>query len=182
MRQESEFNPAAISVVKAIGLMQVMPPTGRELGRRVGLGVVRPNSLKIPDINLNIGTYYLQHQLAARNGSVEDTLAGYNAGPSRVPVWRTWWDFREPSEFVETIPFTQTREYVQIVMRNAEMYRRIYANEPYTAEPEPPETPATITSAPPARKTAKAPVKAAARKSTRSTSKKGKPSATRTSN
>ncbi|MBN9664108.1 MAG: transglycosylase SLT domain-containing protein [Acidobacteria bacterium] len=182
IRQESEFNPGAISVAKAVGLMQVMPGTGRELGRRVGLKAVRPSSLKIPDINLNIGTYYLQRQLAARNGSVEDTLAGYNAGPSRVPVWRSWWDFRESSEFVETIPFTQTREYVQIVMRNAEMYRRIYANEPYTAEPEPPPPPATITAAPPAKKISKTPVKATPRKSTRATSKKGKPSATRTSN
>ncbi|WP_228486629.1 lytic transglycosylase domain-containing protein [Paludibaculum fermentans] len=182
IRQESEFNPAAISVAKAVGLMQVMPGTGRELGRRVGLKAVMPSSLKVPDINLNIGTYYLQHQLAARNGSVEDTLAGYNAGPSRVPVWRSWWDFRESSEFVETIPFTQTREYVQIVMRNAEMYRRIYANEPYSIEPEPPPPPATITAAPPARKTAKAPVKATTRKSKHSNSKKGKPSATRTNN
>ncbi|MGJ5817671.1 transglycosylase SLT domain-containing protein [Paludibaculum fermentans] len=182
IRQESEFNPSALSVVKAVGLMQVMPATGRELGRRVGLKAVRPSSLKVPDININIGTYYLQRQLAARNGNVEDTLAGYNAGPSRVPVWRSWWDFRESSEFVETIPFTQTREYVQIVMRNAEMYRRIYANEPYTVEPEPPAMPATITAAPPARKAVAAPVKASTRKSTHSKSKKGKQSATRTSN
>lgn len=177
IRQESEFNPAAISVVKAIGLMQVMPGTGRELGRRIGLRAVRPSSLKIPDVNLNIGTYYLQRQLAARDGNVEDTLAGYNAGPSRVPKWRSWWDFREDSEFVETIPFTQTREYVQIVLRNAEMYRRIYSGEPYAVEPEPVAKPAVVTKAVPARKSVrkKAPVRT-------STKKRGHPVAKKTAN
>lgn len=191
IRQESEFNPVAMSVAKAIGLMQVMPGTGRELGRRVGLRAVRPSSLKVPDINLNIGTYYLQRQLAARNGNVEDTLAGYNAGPSRVPTWRSWWDFRENAEFVETIPFTQTREYVQIVLRNAEMYRRIYSGEPYTVEPEPapaPE-PAVVTRAKPApKKVKKAPVRTSTKKrahpvSQKSTKKKvstSKPRAKRT--
>ncbi|WP_321478064.1 transglycosylase SLT domain-containing protein [uncultured Paludibaculum sp.] len=180
IRQESEFNPGATSVVNAIGLMQVMPGTGRELGRRLGLRAVRPTSLKNPEINLNIGTYYLQHQLEARNGSVEDTLAGYNAGPSRVPMWRSWWDFRESSEFVETIPFTQTREYVQIVLRNAEMYRRIYANEPVTAEPEPPVQPVVVTRAkPPAKSVKKTPVRASTKKLTHPTSKKSKTSAKR---
>jgi soluble lytic murein transglycosylase len=59
-------------------------------------------------------------------GSVEKTLAAYNAGPARVVNWKTWGNFREPAEFVESIPFTETREYVQAVLRNAEMYRRLY--------------------------------------------------------
>jgi soluble lytic murein transglycosylase len=138
IRQESEFNHQVVSYANAIGLMQILPGTGRELGRRVGIRGVTSATLKKPDINLRLGTYYLRKQLDARNGSVEDTLAGYNAGPSRVPVWHGWADFREPSEFVETVPFAQTRDYIQIILRNAELYRWIYQNEPAPAEePEP---------------------------------------------
>ncbi len=136
IRQESLFNPDAVSVSNAIGLMQVMPGTGRELGRKVGLKGVRPATLKRPDVNLKLGTYYLRRQLDARNGSVEETLAGYNAGPTRIPVWKTWAEYREPSEFVETIPFTQTRDYVQIILRNADFYRWLYAGTVAPAEPE----------------------------------------------
>ncbi len=98
--------------------------------------------MKNPETSIQLGTYYLSQQLAARNGSVEDTLAGYNAGPSRVPKWRGWEDYREPSEFVETIPFQQTRDYVQIIQRNADIYRWLYANEPVAVEPEPQVAPA----------------------------------------
>jgi len=97
---------------------------------------VRPVTLKRPDVNLKLGTYYLRRQLDARNGSVEETLAGYNAGPTRIPVWKTWAEYREPSEFVETIPFTQTRDYVQIILRNADFYRWLYAGTVAPAEPE----------------------------------------------
>ena len=64
--------------------------------------------------------------LDAQGGSLEQTLAGYNAGPSRVSDWLSWATYREPAEFVENIPFTETRDYVQAVMRNADMYRRLY--------------------------------------------------------
>lgn len=137
IRQESLFDKDVVSYAKAIGLMQVMPGTGRELGRRVGLKNVRPASLKDADTNLRIGTYYLRRQLDSRDGNVEETLAGYNAGPSRIPLWRGWAEYREPSEFVETIPFAQTRDYVQIITRNADIYRWLYANEPVTPEVAP---------------------------------------------
>jgi soluble lytic murein transglycosylase len=137
IRQESEFDPLAVSPAKAIGLMQVMPATGRALSRKLGIRPFSLARLKNPETSIQLGTYYLSQQLAARNGSVEDTLAGYNAGPSRVPKWRGWEDYREPSEFVETIPFQQTRDYVQIIQRNADIYRWLYANEPVAGEPEP---------------------------------------------
>jgi soluble lytic murein transglycosylase len=137
IRQESLFDKDVVSYAKAIGLMQVMPGTGRELGRRMGLRNVRPASLKNADTNLNIGTYYLRRQLDAREGSVEETLAGYNAGPTRIPMWRGWAEYHEPSEFVENIPFAQTRDYVQIIARNADIYRWLYANEPVAPEAAP---------------------------------------------
>jgi soluble lytic murein transglycosylase len=62
-------------------------------------------------------------------GRLEPALAAYNAGKSRADAWSSWGSFREPAEFIETIPFTETRNYVQIVLRNAELYRRLYAAE-----------------------------------------------------
>jgi soluble lytic murein transglycosylase len=64
--------------------------------------------------------------LDAQGGKVEQMLAAYNAGPQRVVEWMAWANYREPAEFVESIPFTETRDYVQAVLRNAEMYRRLY--------------------------------------------------------
>ena len=61
------------------------------------------------------------------DGRWEAALAAYNAGLSRAKDWSTWGEFREPAEFVETVPFTQTREYIQIVLRNADIYRQLYA-------------------------------------------------------
>jgi soluble lytic murein transglycosylase len=133
IRQESLFDPRVVSSAGAIGLTQVMPSTGRSLARRAGVRGYRVSLLKTPDANLKIGSYYLRQQLNQRNGSVEETLAGYNAGPGRVTRWKTWAEYKEPAEFIETIPFTQTRDYVQIIIRNAEMYRRLYSGEPLPA-------------------------------------------------
>ncbi len=127
IRQESEFNPNVISPAKAYGLTQVMPATGRELSRRLNIRPFRANMLFRPDVNLEIGTYYLKIMLDSLNGDWEQALASYNAGKSRVLNWRNWSTYREPAEFVESIPFTETRNYVQSVLRNADVYRRLYA-------------------------------------------------------
>jgi soluble lytic murein transglycosylase len=63
-------------------------------------------------------------------GSEEAALASYNAGKSRVNNWLTWSNYREPAEFVESIPFLQTRDYVQVVLHNADIYRRLYRAAP----------------------------------------------------
>jgi soluble lytic murein transglycosylase len=126
VRQESEFNPQALSPAKAYGLTQVRPATGRLVARKAGIQRFTANTLYQPAANLKIGTAIFRSMLDHEGGSVEQTLAAYNAGPNRVVQWRTWANFREPAEFVESIPFTETREYVQAVLRNAEMYRRLY--------------------------------------------------------
>lgn len=129
IRQESEFNPRAVSSAKAYGLTQVLPSTGRMLSRPLGVRNFTASSLFDPDLNLRMGTRYLKTLLDKNEGSWERTLAGYNAGHSRVVEWNTWAEYREPSEFIETIPFTETRNYVQIVIRNAAIYKRLYSNE-----------------------------------------------------
>jgi soluble lytic murein transglycosylase len=126
IRQESEFNPNAISRAKAYGLTQVLPSTGRQISRRVGITRFSPAMLFEPDVNLKLGTYYLKSLLDQQNGKWEQTLASYNAGKSRADAWSTWATYREPAEYIETIPFTETRNYIQIVLRNAHVYRRLY--------------------------------------------------------
>ena len=126
IRQESEFNPQAVSRARAYGLTQVLPSTGRELSRQLGVRPFTSSLLFKPDINLKLGTYYLRQLLDQLGGDWEATLAAYNAGKTRVLNWRTWRRFEEPAEFIESIPFSETRNYVQMVLRNADIYRRLY--------------------------------------------------------
>lgn len=126
IRQESEFNPAARSGANAYGLMQVRPGTGRDAARKAGVARFTTRSLTQPEVNVKLGTHILRGMLDNHGGRIEETLAAYNAGPARAVEWRAWANFREPAEFIETIPFTETRDYVQAVLRNAEMYRRLY--------------------------------------------------------
>lgn len=157
IRQESEFDKDAVSPSGAIGLMQVMPDTGRELGRRLRMRPVTRRALHDPNVNLAIGAFYLARQIQARGGSVEEALAAYNAGPTRIPLWKEWGEYREPAEFVETIPFVQTRDYVQIILRNLDFYRWLYAAEGRPASPSVAKTDA-------GRPAAKAPARSSAPK------------------
>ncbi len=124
IRQESVFQPDAVSYAGAVGLMQVLPKTGKLLARRLKVRYTRAK-LFDPEYNLQLGTLYLA-DLAKLLGSPEAVLAAYNAGEDRVGAWKAERNYEEPAEFVESIPITQTREYVQICMRNAEVYRMLY--------------------------------------------------------
>jgi soluble lytic murein transglycosylase len=107
-------------------LTQILPSTGRDLSRRVGIRGFHPAMLFDPAVNLRLGTYYLKILLKSFEGRWEDVLAAYNGGGTRVRKWRGFGEFREQAEFIETIPFDETREYVQSVLRNAAVYRRLY--------------------------------------------------------
>lgn len=151
IRQESEFNPNARSHANAYGLMQLMPATGRMLGKQQGILVTRPAMLFSPALNIELGTRYLRAQLDTWSGDWYRTLAAYNAGPSRVRQWTSGANFREPLEFVENIPFDETREYVQAVLRNADMYKELYSGKapppdivPAAAPAKKPATPVTV--------------------------------------
>jgi peptidoglycan lytic transglycosylase len=99
IRQESEFDTRAVSRAKAYGLTQVLPSTGRSLARTLGISGFRTSSLYKPDINVNMGTYYLRKMIDDLEGSSVAALAAYNAGRSRAKRWLTWGEFHEPSEF-----------------------------------------------------------------------------------
>jgi soluble lytic murein transglycosylase len=134
IRQESAFESNAMSRVGAVGLMQVMPKTATKLARQLKVRYVR-SLLTDPGYNLQLGSRYLANLIQAY-GNPEAALAAYNAGEDRVAQWTAGQNYLETAEFVESIPFTETREYVQIVMRNAEVYRQVYGAAP-TVEQNP---------------------------------------------
>jgi soluble lytic murein transglycosylase len=126
IRQESEFNPAALSRANAFGLMQLLPKVGKGLAKEVKIKNFSTDVLFTPNVNLELGTRYFRHMVDHYNGQIEYALAAYNAGEERVDDWRKSGDFKDVEEFVESIPFTETREYVQAIMRNAVMYKLLY--------------------------------------------------------
>ncbi len=130
IRQESMFDSAAVSGAGAVGLMQVMPETGRSLARSEGIPGFRPEQLKRPDLNLRLGVHHLAGLLRAPGARLTDVLAGYNAGSGRVARWRAFPEFRDEELFAERIPYAETREYVQVVQRNARLYAWLYGAEP----------------------------------------------------
>jgi soluble lytic murein transglycosylase len=137
IRQESEFNPKAVSVANARGLTQIEPATGRELSRRLKVTPYSTPRLFQPAVSLQLGSYYLKSMADHLNGHWEAALAAYNAGLSRAHAWLSWGEFREPAEFIETVPFTQTRGYIQTVLRNADVYRRLYGQPAARASTRP---------------------------------------------
>ena len=126
IRQESEFNPNAISPANARGLMQILPSVGSHLAREEKLPRFSTDQLLTPATNLRLGTRYFKELLDKYDGQVEYALAAYNAGEDRVEEWRNSGHYRDMAEFVESIPFTETREYVQAILRNTRVYRRLY--------------------------------------------------------
>jgi len=136
IRQESEFDAEAISRSNARGLTQVMPTTGLDLSRRIGLKGYHTGQLFSPEVNLKLGTFYMRW-LLDRTERPEFMLASYNAGKTRVDNWKEVYQYREVAEFVESIPLGETRNYVQIVLRNADFYRRLSSARPDTFTPTP---------------------------------------------
>jgi len=125
IRQESEFSPSVVSYANAWGLMQLLPATGKMLAREEGLTHFETYQLLDPETNIRLGTRNLRQLLDKFGGVEEYVLAAYNAGDGRVVDWKASGSYRGIDEFVESIPFTQTREYVQAIRRNEEMYRAI---------------------------------------------------------
>ena len=126
IRQESEFNAAALSRANAVGLMQLLPKTGKSVAKQVKLRGYSAPQLFTPAVNLELGTRYFKDMVDKYNGQFEYALAAYNAGTDRVGDWLGQGHYRDPQEFVESIPFTETREYVQAILRNASVYRQLY--------------------------------------------------------
>jgi soluble lytic murein transglycosylase len=126
IRQESEFNPVAVSRANAVGLMQLLPKTGKLVAKEAKLKRYNASQLYTPAVNMQLGTRYFRGMVDKFGGSFEYALAAYNAGSDRVNEWLAQGKYRDPQEFVESIPFTETREYVQAILRNASVYKQLY--------------------------------------------------------
>jgi soluble lytic murein transglycosylase len=124
IRQESTFQADAVSHKNAIGLMQVLPKTGKLLAKQLKVRYTK-DKLFEPDYNIEIGMVYIA-ALVRLTGAPEYAAAAYNAGEDRIAAWKAERNYDEIPEVVESIPFTETREYVQIVLRNTQVYRMIY--------------------------------------------------------
>ncbi|MBN2439357.1 MAG: lytic transglycosylase domain-containing protein [Deltaproteobacteria bacterium] len=131
VRQESRFIADARSSAGAEGLMQLMPSTARLAAKKIGMKNFHPSHLGRPEVNAALGAFYLRQMLDGFGGNAALAVAAYNAGPIRANRWRD----AKPLEgaiYVETIPFSETRQFVKKVMANAVYYDALTGGEQYT--------------------------------------------------
>jgi soluble lytic murein transglycosylase len=128
MRQESRFEPKIKSVAGATGLMQVMPDTGKWIASKIKVDN-KTLDLENPNDNIMLGTWYLNYTHERYNNNSMLAIASYNAGPGNVSRWLQTLPNQDPDEFVEAIPFNETRNYVRQVFGNYWNYLRLYNPE-----------------------------------------------------
>ncbi|MBT9169821.1 MAG: Soluble lytic murein transglycosylase [Actinobacteria bacterium] len=128
IREESHFNPRAVSVAGARGLMQIMPSTGESIAANIGEHYSL-ESLQDPEKSIRMGSWYLKELLDKFDGNVVLALAGYNGGPGAAARWRDRFSGLEEDEFVESIPYRETRGYVKKVLRSYAVYQSIYGEK-----------------------------------------------------
>lgn len=126
MRQESAFNKRVESSARAVGLMQLLPTTATRVARSMGSKLPDRNDLKKPDVNIHLGVKYLHGLLEDYQDNIIFALASYNAGPGKVNEWIRVRSNFKPLEFMESIPFKETRNYVKKVLRNYVIYITLY--------------------------------------------------------
>ena len=128
IRQESAFSAGIASSSGALGLMQLMPTTAREVAGDLGL-TYSPEILTDPETNLRLGITYLASMVRRFEGKAEDVLSAYNAGPARMRRWQQESTYQDRDVFVEHIPFQETRNYVKVVQQYARIYSALYGCE-----------------------------------------------------
>jgi soluble lytic murein transglycosylase len=129
IRQESAFEADIRSGAGAVGLMQVMPPTGRELARAHGPEDFKEESLTTPEVNLHLGAAFFVEMNRRYEGDLPLVLSAYNAGPTRATRWRRYPEVADAERFTERIPFEETRGYVKNVRRNLGVYQALYGQD-----------------------------------------------------
>jgi soluble lytic murein transglycosylase len=161
--QESTFDARIRSSANAIGLMQIIPSTGRRYARLMKIGNFSNASLTRPEINVNIGTRYFS-DLMKRFGGAHYALASYNAGENRIVRWIAERPGMPADEWVDDIPFPETRNYVKKVLGTAEDYRKLYGPGGLVAPSGPPGSKATVPASTVKPAAAKPPAKAPVKK------------------
>ncbi len=117
IKKESAFEPEIVSYADAYGLMQIIPPTARQIARQLNMQLEDMRQLFEPETNIRMGTYYLQQLLHRYQGNMYHALGAYNAGPHRVDRWLQTFPTSDDDLFMENIEFEQTRTYVRVTMR-----------------------------------------------------------------
>ena len=123
--QESTFDAGVRSTANAWGLMQIVPATGRQLARSLGIRRFTTSMLTNPETNIRMGTLYFS-RLVQQFGGTHYALASYNAGENRVVRWRAERPGLDEDEFIDDIPFPETQNYVKRILGTAEDYRQLY--------------------------------------------------------
>jgi len=126
IRQESLFDPKALSSASAFGLMQLLLSTAVRAATQLGLPPPQPENLYEPELNLLLGTHYLKELLQRYSNNSVKAIAAYNAGEDAVARWEKQIAAEDEEEFIERIPYTETRLYVKLVLRNHRVYRKTY--------------------------------------------------------
>lgn len=136
VKQESGFNTKAISKAGAIGYMQIMPNTAREIAKKLKISYSKRKLAQDPEYNIKLGSYYINYLMKKFDGSYVLSVASYNAGPSNVKKWmvrngdpRHFSDINNVINWVELIPFPETRNYVQRIIENAVIYMHLLEKE-----------------------------------------------------
>lgn len=130
IRQESLFDPRARSSAAALGLMQLLPSTATRVAKQLGLPSPSPEGLFDPELNLTLGSQYLTDLLRRYANNWFKAIAAYNAGEAAVDRWEKEIITEDIEEFVERIPYLETRQYVKLVMRNHRIYKSLYHQNP----------------------------------------------------
>ena len=128
MREESHFDPKALSSSKAMGLMQLMPATAKFVARKQKIKLSEIAEIFNPELNIRLGTLYLGSLADRFKSELIYTAGSYNAGPSNMLKWIKRWKGKSNDAFVEQIPFSETRKYVKRVYRSYKLYKQIYSS------------------------------------------------------
>lgn len=128
MREESHFDPQALSSSKAMGLMQLMPATAKAVARKKKIKLNEKAEIFNPELNARLGTLYLGSLADRFKSELIYTAGSYNAGPHNMLKWINRWRGKSLDAFVEQIPFTETRNYVKRVYRSYKLYKHIYSS------------------------------------------------------
>ncbi len=126
MREESRFRPQVVSPAQAMGLMQIIPPTGQEIANDLGRQGFVPEQLYQPVTNIEFGVHYLNKNRQRFGGALPQTIASYNAGPEAVDRWLKSRPNRDWDEFIEEIPYKETNNYVKKVLVSYYIYSLVY--------------------------------------------------------
>lgn len=124
IKAESNFDQDAVSHREAKGLMQLMYSTAEDIAKKVNVDLNEENVLE-PDININLGTKYIS-MLIQKYGNINLALAAYNAGSGNVDGWIEKGTLKEDGSDIENVPFTETNNYVRKILRDYEIYKKLY--------------------------------------------------------